>query len=91
MNRRDRDRLKVLHGVEKGHLTQKQAGMKLKLIPQAGMAAEYPAEKHQVKMSKESRLGDRKMLMEAGVGSGSSGGWRSGSTRTSGCGCRTVS
>jgi hypothetical protein len=87
MNRRDRDRLKVLHGVEKGHLTQKQAGMQLNPIPQSGMAAEYRAEKHQVKMSKESRLGDRKMLMEAGVGSGR---WSSGSTRASGCGSGTV-
>ena len=31
MSQKDRDRLKVLHEVEKGQLTQKQAGMQLKL------------------------------------------------------------
>jgi len=31
MSQRDRDRLKVLHEAEKGHLTQKQAGEQLKL------------------------------------------------------------
>ena len=31
MSQRDRDRLKVLHEAEKGHLTQKQAGAQLKL------------------------------------------------------------
>jgi len=39
MNQRDRGRLKVLHEVEKGRLTQKQAGVQLKLIPQSGMGA----------------------------------------------------
>src|SRR2546425_5948597 len=31
MSQRDRDRLKVLHEAEKGHVTQKQAGEQLKL------------------------------------------------------------
>ena len=31
MSQRERDRLKVLHAAEKGHLTQKQAGVQLKL------------------------------------------------------------
>ena len=31
MSQKDRDRLKVLHEAEKGHLTQKQAGAQLKL------------------------------------------------------------
>ena len=31
MSQRDRDRLKVLHEAEKGHLTQQQAGAHLKL------------------------------------------------------------
>jgi len=31
MNQGDRDRLKVLHEVEKGHLGQKEAGDQLKL------------------------------------------------------------
>src|SRR2546426_8093212 len=31
MTQRDRDRLKVLHEAEKGHLTQRQAGERLKL------------------------------------------------------------
>src|SRR3989441_11245990 len=31
MSQRDRDRLKVLHEAEKGHLTQRQAGERLKL------------------------------------------------------------
>src|SRR3989449_6742167 len=31
MSQRDRDRLKVLHQAEKGHLTQRQAGERLKL------------------------------------------------------------
>jgi len=31
MSARDRDRLKVLHEAEKGHLTQKQAGVQLKV------------------------------------------------------------
>ncbi|HET9177550.1 MAG TPA: ISNCY family transposase [Terriglobia bacterium] len=31
MNQKERDRLKVLHEAEKGHLTQKQAGVQLKL------------------------------------------------------------
>src|SRR3989442_3849630 len=31
MSQRDRDRLKVLHEAEKGHITQKQAGEQLKL------------------------------------------------------------
>ena len=31
MSQKDRDRLKVLHEVEKGQLTQKQAGVQLKL------------------------------------------------------------
>jgi len=31
MSARERDRLKVLHEAEKGHLTQKQAGAQLKV------------------------------------------------------------
>ena len=31
MRQKDRDRLKVLHEAEEGHLTQKQAGAQLKL------------------------------------------------------------
>src|SRR6266702_1267132 len=31
MTQKDRDRLKVLHEADKGHLTQKQAGVQLKL------------------------------------------------------------
>jgi DNA-binding Lrp family transcriptional regulator len=31
LSRRDRDRLKVLHEAERGHLTQQQAGERLKL------------------------------------------------------------
>ena len=31
MNQRDRDRLKVLHETEKGHVTQKQAGAQLRV------------------------------------------------------------
>src|ERR1039458_5648684 len=114
MNQADRDRLKVLHEVEKGHLGQKEAGEQLKLSErwvrklasrlrkegdggilhrlrgraskrriteavreEAGklvkreygdfgptLAAEYLAEKHGVKISKETL---RKLLMEAGV------------------------
>jgi len=114
MTQKDRDRLKVLHEVEKGQLTQKQAGMQLKLserwvrdlVKRLGkegdggilhrlrgraskrriaeavrekavrlvkreyrdfgptLATEYLAEKHQVKMSRETL---RKLLMEAGV------------------------
>ena len=114
MSQKDRDRLKVLHEVEKGHLTQKQAGVQLKLserwvrdlVKRLGkegdrgilhrlrgraskrriaeavrekavrlvkreygdfgptLATEYLAEKHQVKMSRETL---RKLLMEAGV------------------------
>jgi DNA-binding Lrp family transcriptional regulator len=114
MTQKDRDRLKVLHEVEKGQLTQKQAGMQLKLserwvrdlLKRLGkegdggilhrlrgraskrriaeavrekavrlvkreyrdfgptLATEYLAEKHQVKMSRETL---RKLLMEAGV------------------------
>jgi len=114
MSQKDRDRLKVLHEVQKGHLTQKQAGMQLKLserwvrdlVKRLGkegdggilhrlrgraskrriaeavrekavrllkreyrdfgptLATEYLAEKHQVKMSRETL---RKLLMEAGV------------------------
>jgi hypothetical protein len=30
MSQKDRDRLKVLHEVKKGHLTQKQAGVHMK-------------------------------------------------------------
>ena len=114
MSQKDRDRLKVLQEVEKGHLTQKQAGVQLKLserwvrdlVKRLGkegdrgilhrlrgraskrriaeavrekavrlvkreygdfgptLATEYLAEKHQVKMSRETL---RKLLMEAGV------------------------
>jgi len=114
MSQKDRDRLKVLHEVEKGQLTQKQAGVQLKLserwvrdlvkclgkegdggilhrlrgraskrrIAEAvrekavrlvkreyrdfgpTLATEYLAEKHQVKISRETL---RKLLMEAGV------------------------
>jgi DNA-binding Lrp family transcriptional regulator len=114
MSQKDRDRLKVLHEVERGHLTQKQAGVQLKLserwvrdlVKRLGkegdggilhrlrgraskrriaeavrekvvrlvkreyrdfgptLATEYLAEKHQVKMSRETL---RKLLMEAGV------------------------
>jgi len=114
MSQADRDRLKVLHEVEKGHLRQKEGGVQLKLserwvrklvgrlrkegdvgilhrlrgraskrrIPEAvrekavklvkreygdfgpTLAAEYLAERHRVKMSKETL---RKLLMEAGV------------------------
>jgi len=114
MNQGDRDRLKVLHEVEKGHLGQKEAGDQLKLserwvrklasrlrkegdggilhrlrgraskrrITEAvrekavklvkreygdfgpTLAAEYLAEKHGVKISKEAL---RKLLIEAGV------------------------
>jgi len=113
MNQGDRDRLKVLHEVEKGHLGQKEAGDQLKLserwvrklasrlrkegtgdsAPVKGraskrriteavrekavklvkreygdfgptLAAEYLAEKHGVKISKEAL---RKLLIEAGV------------------------
>ena len=114
MSQKDRDRLQVLHEVEKGQLTQKQAGVQLKLserwvrdlVKRLGkegdggilhrlrgrtskrriaeavrekavrlvkreyrdfgptLATEYLAEKHQVKMSRETL---RKLLMEAGV------------------------
>lgn len=114
MSQRDRDRLKVLHEAERGHITQKQAGERLKLserwvrklvarlreegdggilhrlrgraskrkIPQAvrekavklvkreyadfgpTLAAEYLAEEHGVRVSKETL---RHWLMEAAV------------------------
>jgi len=114
MSQRDRDRLKVLHEAEKGHLTQRQAGERLKRsarwvrklvarlrkegdggilhrlrgraskrkIPEAvrqkavrlvrreyadfgpTLAAEYLAEKHRVRVSKETL---RQWLMAAGV------------------------
>jgi transposase len=114
MTQKDRDRLKILHEVEKGHLTQKQAGVQVKLserwvrkllarlreegdggilhrlrgrpskrrLPEAvrqkvvkvvkreyadfgpTLAAEYLAERHGVKLSKETL---RQILMAAGV------------------------
>jgi len=114
MTQKDRDRLKVLHEADKGHLTQKQAGVQLKLserwvrellarlreegdggilhrlrgraskrrLPEAvrqkvlklvkreyadfgpTLAAEYLAERHGVRLSKETL---RQMLMAAGV------------------------
>jgi hypothetical protein len=36
MSQRERDRLKVLHEVQQGHLTQRAAGLQLGLIPQSG-------------------------------------------------------
>jgi transposase len=123
MSQKDRDRLKVLHEAEKGTLTQKQAGVQLKLserwvrkllvrlreegdggilhrlrgraskrrLPEAvrqkvvkivkreyadfgpTLAAEYLAEQHGIQVSKETL---RHVLMAAGCGSGSGGGWR---------------
>ncbi len=117
MSQRDRDRLKVLHEAERGHLTQKQAGAQLKLserwvrelvrrlrkegdggilhrlrgraskrrIPEAveekavrlvkreyadfgpTLASEYLAREHGLRVSKESRRGDRRWMMAGGV------------------------
>jgi len=61
MSQKDRDRLKVLHEVERGHLTQPQAGAQLKLIPRSGMGAD-------VGSSTPSRGGRRELASVAGPG-----------------------
>jgi hypothetical protein len=40
MSQKERDRLKVLHEVPKGHLMQRAAGLQLGMTPQSGIGCE---------------------------------------------------
>jgi hypothetical protein len=77
---RDRDRLKVLHEVQKGHLTQRQASQQLKLTNRWIRKLLLRMEKH----------GDRAVIMVYAGGprrAGFTRGWRS--ERWSWCGAST--